>query len=109
MKTAKNIFIAATGQNVGKTTNCLGLYDKLLKSGLDTGFIKPVGQRYLNVRDYRVDEDSYLIHQIYDVNCDLKHMNPVAVPQNRVQAKPSLARLPFRCMFVIADTCNHLP
>ena len=85
MKKTKNIFIAATGQNVGKTTTCLGLYDKLIKSGLNAGFIKPVGQRYLNVKNLKVDEDSYLIHQIYKMKCPLKHMSPIAIPQGFTQ------------------------
>ena len=84
-KKTNNIFIAATGQNVGKTTTCLGLYHKLIKSGLKTGFIKPVGQRYLNVDKFKVDEDSYLVHQIYKPDCPLKHMNPIAVPRGFTQ------------------------
>jgi BioD-like phosphotransacetylase family protein len=85
MKNTRNIFVAATGQNVGKTTTCLGLYDKLLKSGLKSGFIKPVGQRYLRVEDINIDEDSYLIHKIYKFDCPLKDMNPVAVPPGFTQ------------------------
>ena len=85
MKKAKNIFIAATGQNVGKTTTCLGLYDKLIKSGLNSGFIKPVGQRYLHVKDLKVDEDSYLIHEIYKPDCPVKDMSPIAIPRKFTQ------------------------
>jgi dethiobiotin synthase len=80
-KQAPNVFVAATGQHVGKTTTCLGLYAKLQKSGYDAGFIKPVGQRYMDVEDRRVDEDSYLIYKIYDLDCELQDMNPVAVPR----------------------------
>ena len=85
MVEVKNIFIAATGQNVGKTTTCLGLYDKLIKSELNAGFIKPVGQRYLNVKNLKVDEDSYLIHQIYKTDCPLKDMSPIAIPKGFTQ------------------------
>ncbi len=85
MRKPRNIFVAATGQNVGKTTTCLGLYDKLVKSGMRMGFIKPVGQRYLNVKDVKVDEDSYLIHEIYKPDCALKPMSPIAVPAGFTQ------------------------
>ncbi len=85
MKKTKNVFIAATGQNVGKTTNCLGFYSKLIKSGLNPGFIKPVGQRYLNIKNSKVDEDSYLIHKIYKPDCPLIHMNPIPVPEGFTQ------------------------
>ncbi len=85
MKKTKNIFIAATGQNVGKTTNCLGLYDKLIKSGWNAGFIKPVGQRYLKIKNLKVDEDSHLVHEIYQMDCPVEHMNPIAVPEGFTQ------------------------
>jgi hypothetical protein len=41
----RQIYLAATGQNRGKTTVSLGLLAALLDRGLATGFIKPVGQR----------------------------------------------------------------
>jgi dethiobiotin synthetase len=40
----KAIFVAATGQNVGKTTICLGLVSGLQKRFASVGFLKPVGQ-----------------------------------------------------------------
>jgi len=45
----KAIFIAATGQNVGKTTICLGLPAGLRKRFSRVGFIKPVGQQHVEV------------------------------------------------------------
>ena len=41
------IFIGATGQNVGKTTLCLGLIALLKQRFSKIGFIKPVGQRHV--------------------------------------------------------------
>lgn len=79
--TAKNVFIAATGQNVGKTTNSLGLFHSLTGQGLNVGFIKPVGQRYLDRQGCRIDEDSWLLHQTYKLSCNLQDMNPIAVPR----------------------------
>jgi BioD-like phosphotransacetylase family protein len=77
----KNIFIAATGQNVGKTTTCLGMFAKMRKLGMNAGFIKPVGQRYLDIEECRVDEDSYLLYKTFNLDCELQDMNPVAVPR----------------------------
>ena len=41
----RQLYLAATGQNRGKTTTALGLFDGFVNSGLHAGFIKPVGQR----------------------------------------------------------------
>jgi BioD-like phosphotransacetylase family protein len=78
---AKNIFVAATGQNVGKTTTCLGMFAKLQKLEMNAGFIKPVGQRYLDIDECRVDEDSFLIYKTFGLDCDLQDMNPITVPR----------------------------
>jgi BioD-like phosphotransacetylase family protein len=77
----KNIFVAATGQNVGKTTTCLGMFAKLQNLDMNAGFIKPVGQRYLDVEECRVDEDSFLIYKTFGLDCELQDMNPVTVPR----------------------------
>ncbi|PCJ61859.1 MAG: hypothetical protein COA79_06070 [Planctomycetota bacterium] len=80
-KTKKNIFIAATGQNVGKTTNSVGLFSKLIKNNVNAGFIKPVGQRYVKVNKIKIDEDSYLVNKVFNLEFELKDMNPIAVPR----------------------------
>jgi hypothetical protein len=41
----RHLYLAATGQNRGKTTTSLGLVHAFLEEGLRTGFTKPVGQR----------------------------------------------------------------
>ncbi|MEM8550287.1 MAG: AAA family ATPase, partial [Verrucomicrobiota bacterium] len=48
-KTTKRIFVAATRQNDGKTTTCLGLFAALRQFSDKVGFIKPVGQRFIEV------------------------------------------------------------
>ena len=40
---ARQIFLAATGQNRGKTTASLGLFSAFTERGLSTAFMKPVG------------------------------------------------------------------
>jgi BioD-like phosphotransacetylase family protein len=59
--TTPRVFIAATEQNTGKTTTSLGLYAALLKNFRRIGFIKPVGQRFIQFEGKNVDEDSVLI------------------------------------------------
>ncbi|MCD6303535.1 MAG: AAA family ATPase [Planctomycetes bacterium] len=76
---AKRIFIAATGQDQGKTTVSLGLLAAFAGRGLPVGFIKPVGQRYVEIDGVRVDEDVELIHTIFPTSCELADMSPVTV------------------------------
>lgn len=80
-KTKKNVFIAATGQNVGKTTNSVGLFSKLIKNDIEAGFIKPVGQRYVKFNKLKIDEDSLLVNKVFGLSFDLKDMNPIAIPK----------------------------
>ena len=79
LKRAKRIFIAATRQNVGKTTMSLGLIASLGKHYKEIGFIKPVGQRYLVEDGDKVDEDSILMDRIFGFGVPLKDMSPIAV------------------------------
>ncbi len=75
----RRIFIAATRQNDGKTTTCLGLYAALETLYRNVGFIKPVGQRFIEVEGHQIDEDSYLLDTIYDVRVPIAQMSPIAV------------------------------
>jgi len=55
-----NLYVAATNQHVGKTTSTLGLVSVLRQEGVNVGYCKPVGQRYLTVDNLRVDKDTLL-------------------------------------------------
>jgi dethiobiotin synthase len=82
---SKKVFIAATRQNDGKTTLSLGLISILKKKFNNIGFIKPIGQRYLVEQGYNIDEDSYLIEEIFGVKSNLKDMSPVAIEKGFTQ------------------------
>ncbi|MBD3380509.1 MAG: AAA family ATPase [Candidatus Omnitrophica bacterium] len=79
VRRAKRIFIAATRQNVGKTTISLGLLAAMRKRFDGVGFIKPVGQRYLEKHGFKVDEDSLLMDRIFDFGLPLDALSPVAI------------------------------
>ncbi|RKY31413.1 MAG: hypothetical protein DRP74_04935 [Candidatus Omnitrophota bacterium] len=91
----RKIFIAATKQNDGKTTVALGLLSNFKKDFKKIGFIKPVGQRYLEENGFKIDEDSILIEEtlkLYEIKGSLKDMSPVAVERGfteRYVAKPN--------------------
>lgn len=43
------------------------------------GFIKPVGQRFIEVEGKRIDEDSVLIRDTFDTQIPIEDMSPIAV------------------------------
>ena len=78
-KTTKRIFIAATRMNDGKTTTSLALFAALRSMTERVGFIKPVGQRFVEVEGHQIDEDSVLLNQIFDVQTPMHAMSPIAI------------------------------
>lgn len=77
----KNIFIAATRQNDGKTVISIGLFLVLKKYTEKIGFIKPVGQKYVVIDGKKVDKDAVLLKRICNLDDDLEDMNPIAVEE----------------------------
>lgn len=76
-----SIYIGATGQNVGKTTLCLGILAALRKRYGSVGFIKPVGQLHVKVNDdISVDKDVLLFKKYFKLPEDWEDMSPVIVP-----------------------------
>jgi hypothetical protein len=73
------VFIAATRQNDGKTTASLGLIAALQPHFPRVGYIKPVGQRFVQIEEQKIDEDSVLMDSVYQLNCPLVDMSPIAV------------------------------
>lgn len=73
------VFIAATRQNEGKTTTSLGLASALQRHYPHIGYIKPVGQRFVNVDAQKIDEDIILMDRVYDLKCPLVDMSPIAI------------------------------
>jgi hypothetical protein len=75
----KRLFIAATQQNDGKTTAALGIFGALRKTQGRIGFIKPVGQRFVEIEGHKIDEDTVLIDQTYGIAAPLDAISPIAV------------------------------
>jgi len=73
------VFIAATRQNDGKTTTSLGLLAALQTKFPRIGYIKPVGQRFVAIAEQKIDEDTVLMDSVYQLNCPLVDMSPIAV------------------------------
>lgn len=78
----KALFIASTGQHVGKTTTCLGLLSGLMKRFDNVGFMKPVGQRHVQVdENTSVDKDVILFKERFGLDENYHDMSPVLIPQ----------------------------
>lgn len=74
--------MAATGQNVGKTTVCLGMIAALKKKFPKLGFMKPVGQQHERVREcLLVDKDVVLFKEYFQLPSDYEDMSPVIFPR----------------------------
>ena len=77
----RHIYLAATGQNRGKTTAALGLVNGFLAQGLKTGFMKPVGQRTVIDHGQPADEDAVLMHEVFGLRDAYPNMSPVHIPR----------------------------
>src|SRR5579859_7268873 len=73
------VFIAATRQNDGKTTSSLGIIAALQNYYPRIGYIKPVGQRFVEIEEQKIDEDTVLMDSVFRLNCPLVDMSPIAV------------------------------
>ena len=82
----RHVYLAATGQNRGKTTVSLGVLDGFGRRGLSTGFMKPVGQRTIIEDGVAADEDAVLMRHVFDLTDPLDRMSPVHIPRGFTQA-----------------------
>jgi BioD-like phosphotransacetylase family protein len=93
----RQVYLAATGMNRGKTTFALGLLAALMDRDLDAGFIKPVGQRYAMVEGVPADEDAILVRTVFGLADPLSLMSPVHIPRGFTKA------------FINGDVVDDLP
>jgi BioD-like phosphotransacetylase family protein len=77
----RQLYLAATGQNRGKTTAALGLLNGFVGAGLRTGFMKPVGQRTVIEDGVPADEDALLMRTVFGLPETYDIMSPVHIPR----------------------------
>jgi hypothetical protein len=73
----QKIYVAATSQHVGKTTCTLGLVAAIQQSGVNVGYCKPVGQKFVDLGDLQVDKDALLFSKVMDFELDAGLHSPV--------------------------------
>jgi len=82
----RQLYLAATGQNRGKTTAALGLFNGFVRRGLRTGFMKPVGQRTVIENGEPADEDAVLMKSVFGLPEAYSAMSPVHIPRGFTKA-----------------------
>ena len=82
----RHVYLAATGQNRGKTTVSLGVMDGFGRRGVSIGFCKPVGQRTVIQDGVPADEDAVLMKTVFGLPEALSQMSPVHIPRGFTQA-----------------------
>jgi dethiobiotin synthetase len=120
---ARKIFIAATGQNAGKTTTSLFLMHLARKKYRRVAYIKPLGPKPAVLRGVEVDKDAALMAQVFDLGRDLHSISPVVLHpdttkkvidgeiasadlQQRIVA--ACAKLEKNCDFLIIEGSGHV-
>ncbi|MHB8708990.1 MAG: AAA family ATPase [Desulfuromonadales bacterium] len=119
---ARKIFIAATGQNCGKTTTSLSLMHLARKKYERVGFIKPVGPKPVKVGEVWADKDAALIAGVYGMERQLSLMSPVVLQPDTTrllldgklpaalfekQIVDAITELEKRCDFLIIEGAGH--
>ena len=85
MQKYRNIYVAASSQHVGKTTSTLGLVSSFMKKGLKVGYCKPVGQKYLDIQNLRVDKDTILFSDLIKFDIIPEIHSPVILGQGATE------------------------
>ena len=77
---ARRVFVAATGQNSGKTTTSLSLMYMARKKYQRVGFIKPLGPKPTVAENGMVvDKDAALMAEVFGLEDDLALMSPLVL------------------------------
>jgi len=119
---SNSIFIAATGQHVGKTTVSLGIMSILTKKVQRLGFIKPVGQSTVTYEGETVDKDVPFFKDHFHITQNVRDMSPVVASAGftrkvldncvdltflREQVKGAFARVASNSDFVVVEGTGH--
>ncbi|RNC73224.1 MAG: cobyrinic acid a,c-diamide synthase [Desulfuromonadales bacterium] len=119
---ARKIFIAATGQNSGKTTTSVSLMHLARKKYERVGFIKPLGPKPTTLRRIAMDKDAALMARVFGLTRDIRFMSPVVVypdttrrvidgefsPRDlQTRIMDAYSELEKRCDFIIIEGSGH--
>jgi len=118
----KKIFIAATGQQCGKTTTSISLLHMARKNHRRIGFIKPFGPKPTIFNGRWADMDAVLIARVYGLEADMECMSPVVLQPHSTrhllegklsrqdmidQIQEAADRIQRRCDFLVIEGAGH--
>ena len=119
----KGLFVASTGQHVGKTTACPGLFSGLRKRLSRICYMKPVGQEHiLNKKGSKIDKDVLIFKKHFALKAKEEEMSPVVIPQGftrdfidgkikgvrlREKIQKSFQELSAHNTFLVAEGTGH--
>ncbi len=75
----KKLFVAATGQNCGKTTISVSLMHLARRKYGRVGFMKAIGPKCVTFNSVPMDKDAVLMAQLYGLEEDCRLMSPVVL------------------------------
>jgi BioD-like phosphotransacetylase family protein len=104
----RKIFIAATGQNTGKTTTSLFLMHLARKTYKRVGYIKPLGPKPSLLNGVDVDKDAALMAQVYHLEQDLRLLSPVVLHPGTTRKVLDGALISDELRQRIAAACSEL-
>ncbi|MDK1031134.1 MAG: AAA family ATPase, partial [Planctomycetia bacterium] len=73
------VYISATLQHSGKTAIICGLLQVMRDQGLDVGYFKPVGQKYVQYHGAKVDKDAVLVRETFGLGDAPEQMSPIII------------------------------
>ena len=109
---ARKLFIAATGQNSGKTTTSLSLMYMARKKYKRVGFIKPIGPKPSEFNGIEADKDAIVMARVYGLEADLALMSPFVLKPGDTrkfldgEISSDLIRQKIRCAIEILEEKN---
>ena len=104
----RKIFIAATGQNCGKTTISLSLMHLARKKYGRVGFIKAIGPKRTTMNGVVMDKDAALMAKIHGLEEDINWMSPVVLDREFTRRFLDGEISPEEPMERIMEACRQL-
>ncbi len=79
MKMSKSIYIMSTAPSSGKTAVSIGLFLAFKEDGMDSGYFKPVGDPFSDVKVTKADKDVNVIHRMLERKYSREEICPIFI------------------------------
>jgi hypothetical protein len=118
----RKLFVAATGQNCGKTTISISLVHLARRHYRRVGYMKPIGPKCSSLAGVPMDKDAVLMARLYGLEEWAPLMSPLVIPKGSTKrfidrqasteaAEQAIltaaARLEAECDFLVIEGAGH--